>query len=259
MLNTNKTSILKSHGLLKVTGDKAKDLLQGQLTCDLNEINSTTTRMGAHCNPQGRIISLFRVIFFQNHYYLLMPKSLIPNAINGLKKYAIFYKVQFEDVSDQFECIGYIGQQLNPVPQNPNELIPLDDGFIFKITAERYEIIRKFYSTQVNLPEKTSEISENDWKYLDLIAGFPTIYPETSEKFLPHEINLPALGGVSFNKGCYTGQEIIARMQYRGKLKTELLSTEMTSEIPPVIGDPIVDFCQTGYNSYQVLMITSKK
>ena len=254
----NNIAILNSLGTLKISGEKAKVFLQGQLTCDLNDISPTATRLGAHCNPQGRMISLFRIVFFQENYYLLMPKTLIPYAINGLKKYAVFYQVELQDVSDQWQIVGYVGDQLKNyiqgVPENINELTTLEDGFLFKISQKRYVMIGNL----VFLKE-IPEISENEWKYLDILSSLPAIYPETSEKLLPHEINLPALNGVSFSKGCYTGQEIIARMQYRGKLKTELTSAHITSETPPTLGDAIVDFCKTGYNSYQVLMITPKQ
>ena len=265
MQKTNSNSIvtLSSRGLVQVSGERARELLQGQLTCDLNEITETHSRLGAHCNPQGRIISLFRVIYYKNSYYLLMPKTLIPQAINGLKKYAVFFKVTLQDVSDQFNFMGYHGdlltQFVNSVPNDINEVATLNDRLIIKIASQRYEIIGDLDSLAKEMAEKAGMISENDWKYLDIQAGIPTIYPETSEKLLPHEINLHQLNAISFNKGCYTGQEIIARMQYRGKLKTELTSLAVISDTPPQVGNDIVDFCQTGYNSYQVLIITNKQ
>lgn len=259
----NSIVTLSSRGLVKVTGERARELLQGQLTCDLNEITSTHSSLGAHCNPQGRIISLFRIIYYQNNYYLLMPKTLIPSAINALKKYAIFFKVELHDVSDQFMHLGYYGdllsQSVSIIPQNINDMVQLNDLFIINIAPQRYEIIDNLSSLQQQLAETNNLISENDWKYLDIQAGIPAIYPETSEIFLPHEISLPQLNGVSFNKGCYTGQEIIARMQYRGKLKTEMVATSMESATPPKLGDDIVDFCKTGYNSYQMLVIARKQ
>jgi len=157
-------------GLLKVSGNDAKKLLQGQLTCDVNDILPSQSRLGAHCNPQGRIISLFYLFNYQDDYYLQMPREMIAIALKALKKYAIFFKVELTDASDELSIIG---------------------------------------SSCSHLPT----FLEN---------GVAMIYPETSGVFLPHEINLPQLNGVSFNKGCYTGQEIIARMHYRGKLKNQL-------------------------------------
>lgn len=197
-------------GILQISGIDAKKFLQGQLTCNLEEVTESESKLGAHCNPQGRIISLFRIYLRENSYYLQMPKAIVPIAQNALKKYAVFFKVELNDASNSM----------------PN-LTPYDGEDI------------------------------------------PLIYPETSEKFLPHEINLPARGGVSFNKGCYTGQEIIARMQYRGKLKTQLFRAKARTETPPIrgadiyankeIAGTIVDYCQLGYNNeYELFIIATE-
>lgn len=167
-----------SPGLLKVSGSDAKKLLQGQLTCDVNNVASTQPQLGAHCNPQGRIISLFYLFNYQDNYYLQMPRDMIDIALKALKKYAPFFKVELTDASDESNIIGSLGSHLPTFLEN----------------------------------------------------GVAMIYPETSGVFLPHEINLPQLNGVSFNKGCYTGQEIIARMHYRGKLKNQLHLATCKSE-----------------------------
>lgn len=183
---------LSNTGLVKVSGIDAKKFLQGQLTCNLETITAEISSMGAHCNPQGRVISLFHLFLFQQSYYLLMPARMIPIAIKALKKYAIFFKAEISDASNE------INQLLHHFP----EKMPL--------------------SQQQNILEK-----------------IPALYPETSEKFLPHEINLIALNAVSFEKGCYTGQEIIARMHYRGKLKSQLYRAAVSTSTPPQPGQDI--------------------
>ena len=163
-------------GLLKVAGPDAKKLLQGQLTCNLDDVSSTNSTLGAHCNPQGRVISLFRLFMHQNAYYLYMPKSLVATALAALKKYAVFYKVELTDASEEIKTLQ---TRLEP--------------------------------------------------YADIAKGIPAIYPATSGKFLPHDLNLPNLHAVSFDKGCYTGQEIIARMHYRGTPKNHLYYAEIAT------------------------------
>lgn len=204
-------------GLLCIAGEGAKKFLQGQLTCNMDDLTPTSSLLGAHCNPQGRVISLFKIFLFQDKYYLQMPCELIPVAYAALKKYAVFFKVTLEDVSNNPEHISYFNSQA-----------------------------------------MTS-------KHEDISAGIPAIYPETSEKFLPHELNLHILQGISFNKGCYTGQEIIARMQYRGKLKNHMYLAQSHSTSAPMRGNEIfkasgacgtiVDFAEVGYNSYELLVI----
>lgn len=211
------TAMHTNDGLLKVTGQDAKKLLQGQLTCNVDEVTATNDCLGAHCNPQGRVISLFRLFQHNDAYYLHMSKSLIPIALTALKKYAVFYKVELSDATNELDTLRTA------------------------IQIEPYASIQK---------------------------GIPAIYPETSGKFLPHDLNLPDLHAVNFDKGCYTGQEIIARMQYRGTPKNHLYSAEITTTKSPIPGEDIycddqqivgsvVDVSTTTNNVYQTLIVTS--
>jgi folate-binding protein YgfZ len=264
----NTITDLSHLGLLKITGKDAKKFLQGQLTCNLEEVTPTQARLGAHCNPQGRIISLFQLFLHQENYYLQMPRNMLPIAQAALKKYAVFFKVELSDASEELMRLGYCGQQIEtPRPEKEFEAIESTDVLTIKFpgTPSRYELL----GSPDLLKSRFSITPGNVWQYLNIANGIPSIYPETSEKFLPHEINLPNLNGVSFNKGCYTGQEIIARMQYRGKLKTRLFRAK--AEKPPLlerggniyseqkISGTIVDYCQLEYNNYELLLITSEE
>jgi folate-binding protein YgfZ len=270
-ISSNSIVNLSYLGLLKITGPDAKKFLQGQLTCNLDEITATQTRLGAHCNPKGRIISLFQIFYWQESYFLQMPRELIPIAMQALKKYIVFFKATIADASDDLICIGYYTEQSDQhtlsLPNNINEAMAADDLLIINIpgSVARYKISGK--SDRIITLCKTLNpafISTNHWQHSDIEANLVNIYPETSEKFLPHEINLHLNQGVSFNKGCYTGQEIIARMHYRGKLKTELRHIEIESANPPTRGedlattnDCIVDFCRINNNKYQLLTLSS--
>jgi tRNA-modifying protein YgfZ len=207
-------------GLLKVTGIDARKLLQGQLTCNLDELDAR--QLGAHCNPQGRVLSLFRISAVGDSYYLEMPAEILPTALQALKKYAVFYKVELSDASAELDQIS---------------------------TA--------------------AALSLNEWKTSNIEAGIPAIYAATSGKLLPHEINLPELNAVSFNKGCFTGQEIIARMHYRGQLKKRMYRARVTAKTAPVPGADIyaeqgpagtvVDSCKETGDSYQVLVVANQE
>jgi len=209
---------MKEHGLLKVSGADAVKLLQGQLTCNITAITPEQGSLGAHCNPQGRIISLFYLFLYQDAYYLLMPHSLLPIAMQALKKYAMFYKhIELIDVSDA---------------AGNDELI--------------HTHAKSYFSSEI-----------------------PRIYAETSGLFLPHDIHLHQLGAISFDKGCYTGQEIIARMHYRGKLKNHLYLANISSTQAPVPGQDIycenqriagtvVDVRATEHKPYLALIITDE-
>lgn len=257
-------------GLIKVKGPDAAKLLQGQLTCDVNDITPTVSRLAAHCNPKGRIISLFQLFLYQQHYYLQMPRFLIPIALEALKKYAVFFKVELSDASDEFITVGYCGnglqQIIDTLPQEKNSVLPLDD-YLILVAENGYQLLGNM-DILTSLWKKIAEYTEVTdilhWQQLKIQQGIPTIYPETCEKFLPHELNLPAFNAVSFNKGCYTGQEIIARMHYRGKLKTELSTQIIQSNTVPIRGTDtswglIVDYCEIETHQYRILSITTKK
>ncbi|OGT37509.1 MAG: hypothetical protein A3F11_02510 [Gammaproteobacteria bacterium RIFCSPHIGHO2_12_FULL_37_14] len=207
---------LKNDGILKVSGMDAKKFLQGQLTCDVNDVAISESRLAAHCNPQGRIVSLFYLAFFQEAYFLLMPSSMIELTMQALKRYAVFYKVTLADVSNHFSLMGCVNVDLS----NATNIIRINIPSI----TNRYVVAGELIDLQIlqNQVKNVDSLSTNDWKFLDMMAGIPAIYPETSAKFLPHEINLFQFNAISLNKGCYTGQEIIARMHYRGKLKKHL-------------------------------------
>lgn len=229
------------YGLLKIQGPEAKKFLQGQLTCDLDSLTPNTQTFGAHCNPQGRVISLFRLYQADEAYYLCMEKNMLTIALGQLKKYAVFYKTALT-IADDVQIYG---------------------------TLEQREIILHIPGINLTAEHQNSTNHLTKWRIAEINAGIPTIYQETSGIFLPHELNLPALNAVSFVKGCYTGQEIIARMQYRGKLKKHLYRVKMmcdttlmpgadiyynNNETTEIVGK-LVDFCQLEDDHYLALVV----
>lgn len=257
-------------GLLRISGEGAKKLLQGQLTCDLEVVSHTQTRLGAHCNPQGRVISLFRLFMYHDQYYMQMPLESLPVATAALKKYAVFFKVELQDESNELNQLGFIGEPLTNFPKDIDEAALINDVLVIKVpgTEPRFICIGNKIDKS-HITENAQSITDNTWKSLDLQAGIPAIYPETSDEFLPHELNLPQLNAVSFQKGCYTGQEIIARMEYRGKLKHHLYYAKAKTEQAPQHGQDIyrekdicgkvVDFCQVSYNNFELLVVAPEQ
>ncbi|MCD6038745.1 MAG: ygfZ [Gammaproteobacteria bacterium] len=265
---------LSELGLLCVEGIDAKQFLQGQLTCDLNQITLTQTRLGAYCNIQGRVTCVFRLFYYQERYYLQMPKSMVSIILEIFKKYAVFFKVTLSDASDSFICIGYNGNQLQDaisnIPNHIDEIIESDNLLILKL-INHFEIfgqLAPICTLWDKLMVKNHYIPSESWKYLAFKENRPTVYPETSGQFLPHDINLPQLNAISFNKGCYMGQEIIARMHYKGKLKNQLYYARVVTEHLPQRGADIydeeknagmiVDYYKTGDHTYILQIIAMK-
>lgn len=236
----NSISDLSHHGLLKVSGPDATPFLQGQLSCDLTKITARTSTLGCYCNPQGRILATFRLFQIKDDYYLFMPRSMISVMQNALEKYSLFSKVTIEPDLQNI-LIGIAGpsttsflKQLNyDFPDEASGVTQTKGLTIIKVRANcsRFICIGSFEAIKLLWCELSSDLiptTDLAWQYYDIINGIPTIYPETQSQFLPHRINYHLLNGIDFEKGCYVGQEVIARLHYRGKLKHHMFLYEIT-------------------------------
>lgn len=237
-------------GLIRISGKDAKPFLQGQLTCDLEEVNSKESRIGAHCDVKGRIIAIFRLFLYQDDYYFLLQNSTLPLLLASLQKYAVFSKVVLTEVGKDWQKIGLYGSNVKDLLEKQglyttevNGVAESDHKLSLSISGPVHRIIllAPFSDSIGNIGIQLGQESVDHWHLLDIMAGIPTIYPETSGQFTPHQLNFPEIGGVSFNKGCYIGQEIIARTHYLGKAKSRLFRVRFEAESPFLPGTPIFD------------------
>jgi tRNA-modifying protein YgfZ len=241
MVITNHPTVipLPSLGLLQVSGVDAAKFLQGQLTCDVRQISPQMATLGAYCDQKGRILASFRLFMRDNNYYLSLPKSILPATITELQKFAIFSKITLADVSDKFNQFGIVGAQPElllkdktlPLPAEENAAITHSGltairvrgtipRFLWLIETDNASIVNDKFQTETEI------VPENVWVVAEITNGITSIYPETIGLFTPHQLNYPNLGAVSFNKGCYRGQEIVARMHFLGKLKQHLVRAQ---------------------------------
>lgn len=220
---------IDDHGLLIVKGPDAAKFLQGQLTCDIRQIeNQLLSTLGAHCTHRGRMLFSFRLCQLDNETFALnLYNDLIGQAKTSLEKYSIFSKADIIDASEQYAILGadkaVLNETLNiqSLPETPHKLIRHEFGTIICIDDQHYEIwasLSQYQKLQEKISVQTAK--DNDWRYVNIAAGIGEVRPETVETFVPQMLNLQAVGtGVSFKKGCYTGQEIVARTHYLGKTK----------------------------------------
>lgn len=227
---------LSHEGILAVRGPDANKFLQGQVTCNLNYLSDSHSSLGARCTPKGRMQSSFRIISVSDGYLLAMASELLEAQLTDLKKYAVFSKSKLTDESQDWLRIGLSGgddalrslglelpETADSAARN-NELLALrlSDG-----RAELWIPASQAEAVQAQLATQLREAQLNDWLLAQVRAGIGQVMGSTRELFIPQMINLQAVGGVSFKKGCYTGQEIVARMQYLGKLKRRLYRLEL--------------------------------
>ncbi|MFN4291662.1 MAG: YgfZ/GcvT domain-containing protein [Permianibacter sp.] len=197
-------------GVLQISGPDAGKFLQGQLTADVLALPVGSQTWAASCTPQGRMRALFRLLRREQDFLLVMPRTVVQPLLEALKKYAVFFKAQLSDASAAFQIWGLLGTETVPAAW---PLAPVAE-------CSRQLVLVGSDIAAPALPGSSG--ATNEWFLAELLAGEPCVYPETIEKLLPHHVNLPGIGAVSFSKGCYTGQEIVARMEYRGKIKTHL-------------------------------------
>jgi len=206
--------------ILCVNGDLVHDFLQGLLTCDVREVNAHRMRPSALCNVQGRIIACLDLIEWHDKLYLIFPSDLTPHIMRRLTRAAQLSRVKLEAVDD-YRMIGCYPHDTNaplfdtPWPSSSCDLIASDDYACYRLNQRMlHAIVKKSFKPAC--PPMRGSLA---WHTLRLQHGGFEIYPESSGLFLPHRLDLHQTPSLNFNKGCYLGQEIIARMQYRSKPK----------------------------------------
>ncbi|MDD2057728.1 folate-binding protein YgfZ [Pseudomonas sp. GD03860] len=239
---------LSHEGVLAVRGSDAGKFLQGQLTCNLNYLNDSTSSLGARCMVKGRMQSSFRILPEADGFLLAMTRELLEPQLADLKKYAVFSKAKLTDDSDAWVRFGLSNgeaalQALGLEVSAQVDGVTRHDGLVaVLVSTGRVELwvpAQQAAAVQAQLAAHLPEGSLNDWLLGQIRAGIGQVMAQTRELFIPQMINLQAVGGVSFKKGCYTGQEIVARMQYLGKLKRRQYRVALADEQVPEPGTEI--------------------
>ena len=214
---------------LDVCGDKAAEFLQGQLSCDINEVNTDTMRRGAMCNLQGRILALIDIIDWCG-LHLILPYDLLKTTQTSLAKTAMFSRVTLQPNSS-FNIFGFYLQNSTDripfdaiLPKNINDVVVTPEYACYQCTDKLYIFLvnSSFKDELISAYKLTQQRGSLAWHWLQMRHGLIEIYPNSQSIFLPHRLLLHKTSVLSFNKGCYKGQEIIARTQYRAKLKHDM-------------------------------------
>ncbi|MGZ4970807.1 MAG: CAF17-like 4Fe-4S cluster assembly/insertion protein YgfZ [Methylobacter sp.] len=230
-------------GILTVAGVDATKFLQGQFTCNINDITDIKSSLGAMCNPKGRAIATFLLVKNADAFLMILPKELLASVKKRLQMYVLRSNVTLTDSSDELCLIGLSYGTSQPdealgfaTGQQENIVVDLQNRSLVIAEVDKAQV---FWQAQIKLGFKPG--SSAQWRYLDIVAGIPWLTLETSEEFIPQMLNLDKLGGISFNKGCYTGQEIVARTHYLGKAKREMFLAECDALAAPEPNSTIID------------------
>ncbi|WP_332762267.1 folate-binding protein YgfZ [Pseudomonas koreensis] len=239
---------LSHEGVLAVRGADAGKFLQGQLTCNINYLSDNRASLGARCTQKGRMQSSFRILLEGDGVLMAMASELLDPQLADLKKYAVFSKSRLTDESAAWVRFGVeqgdaaldnLGLEL---PEETDSVVRHGALIAIRVSPQRTELwvpVEQAAAIKAKLAIMLPEAELNQWLLGQIRAGIGQVMPTTRELFIPQMLNLQAVGGVSFKKGCYTGQEIVARMQYLGKLKRRLYRLSLAGTSLPEPGTPL--------------------
>jgi len=253
VLNGNSLCDLTHYGLIAAKGEEAESFLQNQLTNDIRLLDAEHSQLNAYCTAKGRMMAIMRVFKRDDQYYLRLPQELMENTLERLRMFVMMSKVTLDDVSNELVRFGFAGNEaeqelssiISKVPDKVDQ-VQHDQGIsIIRLpgTIPRFEIYADLKTAQTlwdKLNVRATPVGAPAWELLEILSGTPEVYSSTVEAFVPQMVNLQLLDGVSLKKGCYPGQEIIARMHYLGKLKRRMYRLQIPVDVLPDPGTEIL-------------------
>ena len=240
-------------GVIAAYGADAGNFLQSQLSNDSNAVDQSSSQLSAFCTPKGRILGLMRLFRVGDTWYLRLPLDSLDAVLQRLRMYVLRADVTLEDATENFLRIGLSGERATehlaatglPAPDSVNAVTHSNGTTLIMTpgTKPRYELYLTDLATAKSvwqtLDVHAAPVGEPVWRLLDIQAGIPNIFAATAELFVPQMTNLQLINGVSFRKGCYPGQEIVARMQYLGTLKRRMYLGHISSDLPAMPGQEL--------------------
>ena len=252
-------------GVLDFTGADAESFLQGQLSCDVQAMDADSSSYGSYCTPKGRMLADFLLWHAAGGFRMALSRGLVAPIQKRLRMYVLRSKVQVADASDAVALLGAsgdaasaaLGSLVAEVPQRAGEARPFGEGgTLVALGSARYLLAVPMDGARdvwTGLAARLRPVGTPCWEWLDIRNGVPLVTARTQEQFVPQMANLELIGGVNFNKGCYPGQEIVARTQYLGKVKRRMFLAHLESEAAPMPGEEIFSDDLPGQSSGMVV------
>jgi folate-binding protein YgfZ len=243
-------TLLENSALLQFSGNDARAFLHAQLTSDVSSLALNSSQYSGYCTPKGRLLASFLLWRNEAGYVLQLPTVLRATIHKRLSMYILRSKVQVTDASAEYAVIGISGngaadalQRIaGEVPAAPHTVVHGNGATLLRLSADRYQFVvprAREDAMRATLAACAEMGDTTRWDWLTIRAGIATILPATQEEFVPQMVNFDAIGAVSFSKGCYPGQEIVARMHYLGKLKQRMVLAHVTTDAAPCPGDKL--------------------
>ena len=224
---------LSAEGLIAVTGDDVDVFLQGQLTNDIRKATPHLAQYSGMCSPKGRLMANFLIWRRDAAVLMQLPESMQASIQKRLSMYVLRSKATLSDARMLWRRVGVAGPSAAALiadlcggaPDQPMSVVHTKSTTVIALDAQRFILMLPLDGTETcmaSLSQRASAMSVAQWQWLMIQAGLPVIEKVTQEQFVPQMVNFDLTGSVDFKKGCYTGQEIVARMQYLGRLKRRM-------------------------------------
>jgi tRNA-modifying protein YgfZ len=243
-------SELRGTALIAVGGSDAAAFLHAQLTSEIAGLPLMRTQYSGYCSPKGRLLATFVAWRTDDGILLELPAALREPIQARLSKYVLRAQVKLTDATPDYRVFGVWGSDApaalrritQTIPEALNEIATSDGAFVTRLSLERFMALvpaPRADAARAALALHAREQPERVWTRLEIENGIPVIVPQTQERFVPQMVNLDLIGGVSYTKGCYPGQEIVARTHYLGRLKQRMYRMHVPSAVAPVAGDAL--------------------
>jgi folate-binding protein YgfZ len=226
-------------GILRFTGADTLSFLQGQVSNDTQRLTEGTPVLAAYSSPQGRVLALIYLLPHSSGVLAILPREILAATMERLRKFILRAKVRIEDAADALIVAGRFGATSQSDATPKGGAIPHADSSYVEYDGIGSAPVGHDGNRRwvIGPPEKIAAPAdaaagkriEDDWRLADIRAGLPQVYAATSEAFVAQMLNLDLVDGISFTKGCYTGQEIIARTQHLGRIKRRLFRLSLPS------------------------------
>ncbi len=238
---------LSQFGAIKVFGEEAQGFLHNLFSSDVNALTPQQALHSSFNTAKGRVLATLFIWRSQQELFLQLPHSLVTPILKKLSMYVLRAKVKLEDPSDNIVFLGLSGANAESIlqthflklPQNVQDVVHYDDSSLIRLAGKRFLISTSAQHAPVLWQQLSAEALPAGapcWDWLNIRAGIPVILPPTQEQFVAQMVNLELIGAVNFKKGCYPGQEVVARMQYLGKNKRRMYLAQVHAETAPQAG-----------------------
>lgn len=220
---------LESWQVITATGPDSKSYLQGQITGNIVSLSEQDVIFSGHCDPKGKVWSIFRLFHHNNGYGMLQPAAVVETELKELKKYAVFSKIDLKTSADIILAImgSKANDYISRLSEDTGRVRRINGGTAIQVEHNRWAIVVEESQASELIEQFTGElVHENVWLYAEIQAGIPVLNAEEQNAHIPQAFNLQAIDGISFTKGCYTGQETVARAKYRGINKRALYTLQ---------------------------------